>query len=93
MTTLFCCSYDEESISLAWPKSCIINLCIFMPLGPVPVDYRIGSNFWKFYLTKTDFTLNELSFLVKVFKLFILEWIFLEFQVWTQLIDAQHLIY
>jgi hypothetical protein len=23
------CSYDEEAISLAWPKSCIIKLCIF----------------------------------------------------------------
>jgi hypothetical protein len=29
-------------------------------------DYRIGSNFWKFYLIKTNFTLGELISLVKV---------------------------
>jgi hypothetical protein len=93
MSTLFWCSYGEEPISLAWPKSCIINLCIFMLLGPVPVDYRIGSNFWKFYLTRIGLTLRELVFLVKVFRLFRLEWIFLVFRVWTHLIDVQHLIY
>ncbi len=49
-------------------------------LGPAPPqghrDYRIGSNFWKFYLIKTGFTLGERVFLVKVFRLFRLEWIF-----------------
>jgi hypothetical protein len=50
-----------------------------MLLGPVLVDYRIGSNFWKFYVTRTGFTLGELGFLVKMFRLFKLEWIFLVF--------------
>jgi hypothetical protein len=36
-------------------------------------DYRIGSNFWKFYLIRTDFTLGEPVFWVKVFRLFRLE--------------------
>jgi hypothetical protein len=36
-------------------------------------DYRIGSNFWKFYLTRTGFTLGDPVSLVKVFKLFKLE--------------------
>jgi hypothetical protein len=39
-------------------------------VGPCPHmdwDYHIGSNFWKFYFTKTDFTLDELVSLVKVF--------------------------
>jgi len=36
-------------------------------------DYRIRSNFWKFYLIRTGFTLGELVFLVKVFRLFRLE--------------------
>jgi hypothetical protein len=67
-------------------------------LGPAPVgdkDYRIGSNFWKFYLISTCFTLGEPGFLVKVFRLFRLERIFLVLRVWTQYIgrDVQHLIY
>jgi hypothetical protein len=41
-----------------------------------PRDYRIWSNFWKFYLIRTSFTLGELVSLVKVFRLFRLEWIF-----------------
>jgi hypothetical protein len=36
-------------------------------------DYRIWSNFWKFYLTKTGFRLCEPVCLVKVFRLFKLE--------------------
>jgi hypothetical protein len=40
------------------------------------LDYCIPSNFWKFYLIRTSFTLGELVFLVKVFRLFTLEWIF-----------------
>jgi hypothetical protein len=39
-------------------------------------DYGIGSNFWKFYLIRTSFTLGELVSLVKVFRLFRLEQIF-----------------
>jgi hypothetical protein len=45
-------------------------------LGPAPhkgKDYRIRSNFWKFYLIRTRFTLLELVSLVKVFRLFKLE--------------------
>jgi hypothetical protein len=45
-------------------------------LGHVHTDYRIGSNFWKFYLIRIGFTLREPVFLVKVFRLFRLEWIF-----------------
>jgi hypothetical protein len=48
-------------------------------LGPAPTgtrDYRFRSNFWKFYLIKTGFTLGEPVSLVKVFRLFILEQMF-----------------
>jgi len=67
-------------------------------LGPAPTGRtgtgtHIGSNFWKFYLTRTGFTLGESFSLVKVFRLFRLEWIFLVFRVWTQYIDVEHLIY
>jgi hypothetical protein len=73
-------------------------MCVvaFMFVGPCPHrdrDYHIGSNFWKFHIIRTDFTLGELVFLVKVFGLFRLEWIFLVFGVWTQYIDVHHLIY
>ncbi len=47
-------------------------------VGPAPHrerDYCIGSNFWKFYLIKTGFTFGEPISLVKVFRLFRLEWI------------------
>ncbi len=47
-------------------------------------DYRLGSNFGKFYVTRTSFTLGELVSLVKVFRLFRLEGIVLVFRVWTQ---------
>jgi hypothetical protein len=51
-------------------------------VGPCPhrdKDYhRIGSNFWKFYLIRTSFTLNEMvSLVMKVFWLFRLEGIVL----------------
>jgi hypothetical protein len=36
-------------------------------------DYHIESNFWKFYLIRTDFTLREPVPLVKVFRLLRLE--------------------
>jgi hypothetical protein len=61
-------------------------------LGPAR-DYRIGSNFWKFYLMRTSVTLRELVSLVKVFRLFRSEWIFLLFRLWTQEVDVQHIIY
>jgi hypothetical protein len=53
-------------------------------LPPQDRDYRIESNFWKFYLIRTSFTLDEPVSLVKVFRLFRLEWIDLVFRVWTQ---------
>jgi hypothetical protein len=56
-------------------------------VGPCPHrdrDYCIGSNFWKFHLIRTNFTLGELVSLVKVFRLFRLERTFLVFRVWTQ---------
>jgi hypothetical protein len=40
------------------------------------LDYSIGSNFWKFYLIKTSFTLGEPVSSVKVFRPFTLEQIF-----------------
>jgi hypothetical protein len=61
--------------------------------GKVHRDYCIGSNFWKFHLIRTGFTLGELVSLVKVFKLFGLEPIVLVFRVWTRLVDVQHLVY
>jgi hypothetical protein len=51
------------------------------------------SNFWKFFLIRTSFTLGEPVSLVKVFRLFRVECIFLVFRVWTQYVDVQHLIY
>ncbi len=56
-------------------------------VGPWPHrdrDYRIGSNFSKFYLIRTSFILRERISLVKVFRLFRLERIFIMFTVWTQ---------
>jgi hypothetical protein len=52
-------------------------------LGPCPHkdrDYHIGSNFWKFYLIRTSFTLGEPVSLVKVFRLFRSEQIFFDIQ-------------
>jgi hypothetical protein len=40
------------------------------------MDYHIPSNFWKFYLTRTGFTLGELVFVVKMFRLPELEHMF-----------------
>jgi len=56
-------------------------------VGPSPQrdrDYRIGSNFSMFYLIRTSFILGELISLVKLFRLFTLEWIFIMVTVWTQ---------
>jgi hypothetical protein len=55
------------------------QLC-FGLLGPVPGDYQIGSNFWKLYLIRIDFTLSKLVSLVKMFRLFRLERSFLGVQ-------------
>jgi hypothetical protein len=48
---------------------------------PLQGHYHIVSNFWKFYLIRTSFTLCELVSLVKVFRLFRLERIVLVFRV------------
>jgi hypothetical protein len=57
-------------------ESCLF-VCLFVSfVGPCPHrdrDYRIGPNFWKFYLIRTGFTLSEPVSLVKVFRLFRLE--------------------
>ncbi len=56
-------------------------------VGPCPFrdrEYHIGSKFWKFYLVRISFTLHELISLVKVFKVFRLEWIILVFRMRTQ---------
>ncbi len=56
-------------------------------VGPCPQrdrDYPIGSNFWKFYLIRTGFTLDEPVSLVKVFRLFRYEQNVLVFRVWMQ---------
>jgi hypothetical protein len=64
-----------------------MEFCTYSFIGLYPYrdrDYRIGSNFSKFYLIRTSFTLGELVSLVKVFRLFRLEGILLMFRVWTQ---------
>ncbi len=51
--------------------------CLFVgPPSQRDSDYCIQSNFWKFYLIWTDFTLGELVSLVKVFRLSKLEQMF-----------------
>ncbi len=42
-------------------------------LVKVSLCWAFGSNFWKFYLNRMGFTIDELIFLVKVFRLFKLE--------------------
>jgi len=65
----------------------------FPPLQSLLDYHRIGSNFWRFYLIRIGFTFDELVSLVKVFRLFRSEWIFVVFGVWTQWVDVQHIIY
>jgi len=69
----------EAGKSFPWQLTCfelysenillqLDTLLTFSVVGPYPQrdrDYRIQSNFWKFYFIKTD----ELVFLVKAFKL------------------------
>ncbi len=43
---------------------------IGLTLDHKDMNYHIRSNFWKFYLFRTSFTLGELVSLVKVFRLF-----------------------
>ncbi len=59
---------DETQVFLE-SHPCMIKLKVLVPAFSLlywPRDYRIGSNFWKFYLIRT----GELSFLAKVFRLF-----------------------
>ncbi len=57
--------------------------CSFIgPCSHRDKDYHIGSDFWKFNLNKTSFTLSEPVSLVKVFRLFRWERIVLVFRVW-----------
>ncbi len=63
-------------------KSILWTCCSWLFIRPCPLphrkrDYCIGSNFWKFYLIRTGFTSAELVSLVKVFRLFRSERIFL----------------
>jgi hypothetical protein len=85
------------SLSMTSSSKLMNGNCVQRPCtGPCPHrdrDYRIGSNFGKFYLIRTNFTLGETVSLVKVFRLFRMERIFLVFRVWTELVDVQHLIY
>jgi len=79
-----------------WLATCMLQWYCYTLVGPCPhrdMDYHIGSNFWKFDLIKTNYTLGEPVSLVKVFRLFRLERIFLVFRVWTRYVDVQHLIY
>jgi len=62
----------------AWDRRCILWRNPWWVLGRTVFvgpdrDYHIGSNFWKFYLIRTIFTLDEPVFLVKVFRLCRLE--------------------
>jgi len=47
-------------------------------------DYGIGSNSWKFYGIRIDFTLGKPVSLMKVFRLEPIGTDFLVFRVWTQ---------
>ncbi len=74
--------YKQISLSLCHDLSPCANFATPF-LGPVPhrdKDYRIRSNFWKFYLIRTGFTLCERVLWVKVFRLFRLERFFLGVQ-------------
>ncbi len=84
----------EKKLTQVQPKVYMTSSATFV--GPCPHedrDYCIGSNFWKFYLIRISFTLGELIYLVKVFRLFRLEQIVLVCRVWTQQVDVQHFIY
>jgi hypothetical protein len=56
----WCNSFHPYLSSIFW-QTCLLGL---------DRDYSIRSNFWKFYLIRTNFTFGEPIFLVKVFRLF-----------------------
>ncbi len=62
-----------------WECTWNVKSAVRKLVGPCPHrdrDYHIQSNFWKFYLIRTSFTLGELVSFMKVFRLFRLERIF-----------------
>ncbi len=65
--------------------------CALAPTGTgtIPFDPTFGS----FTLLEPVFILGELVSLMKVFRMFRLEWILVVFRVWTQWVDVQHLTY
>jgi hypothetical protein len=85
-------SPHKALVSRIIPLGCLLPWPVWIPLwviGPCLCggrDYRIGSNFGKFYLIRTSFTLGDPVSLVKVFRLFRLERIFfgVQLRVWTQ---------
>ncbi len=80
--------HDVDTFNLSQMLKVSITGSCKMAAGPIlhqvcwarGRDYCIGSNFWKFYLIRTGFTLDELVFLVKVFRMFRLELSFLVFR-------------
>ncbi len=64
-------------LSSSWfqkePPVLVLTFSFVVPCPHRDRDYRIGSKFWKSYLIKISFTLNEPVSLVKVFRLFRLE--------------------
>jgi len=72
--------YDEHSKDLA--ALLMVRTRFIEPCPHKNRDYCIGSNFWKFHPMRIDFTLGEPVSLVKMFRLFRLNWIFLVFRVW-----------
>jgi hypothetical protein len=80
----FLCHYCQarDDVCIFWKNTWwVVGTTTYVGLDR---DYCIRSNFWKFYLIKIAFTLDEIIFLVKMFRLFRLEWIVLVFRVWTQ---------
>jgi hypothetical protein len=71
------------------PSSIFVGQFGSVGAGIITLDPTFGS----FTLLEPVFTLDEPDSLVKVFRLFRLEWIFFVFKVWTQYVDVQHLIY
>jgi hypothetical protein len=69
-----CLQFLQLSTSFNFPTILIIlhyvSIDGFVGQCPRDRDYCIGSNFWKFYIIRTSFTLGEPVSLVKVFRLF-----------------------
>jgi hypothetical protein len=76
-----CWSMNPESVYYLFLRIWKYLKTSFLFVGPCDRDYHLGSNFWKFYLIRTGFPVVEPVSLVKVFKLFRLEWIFFGVQI------------